>query len=78
MAQLGTGKIPTLLDGKAEDVTPAPLAIPQAQPKAQPFNLGALWAGLAAAGNGRTYESVTDGGTVKTDAPFRADNEKSE
>lgn len=67
MAFIGTGKIPTI-DATAQDVTPPafmPLVIPQAQPKAQPkaspFNLSALWAGLfnAAAGKGRTFESVT-------------------
>ncbi len=66
MSYVGTGKIPTLIDGKAEDVTPtAPVYMPilaeQPKPKAQPLNLGALWAGLfnAAAGKGRTFESVT-------------------
>jgi hypothetical protein len=62
MSYIGTGKIPTLLDGKAEDVTPTapymPLVIPQ--PKAQPFNIGALWAGLfnAKNNNGRTYQQT--------------------
>lgn len=65
MAQLGTGKIPTLVDATAKDVTPTapvyPLVIPQAQQKAKPFDLGALWTGLfnAAAGKGRTFEAVT-------------------
>jgi hypothetical protein len=65
MSYVGTGKIPTLLDGKAEDVTPTtpvymPILAEQPKPKAQPFNVGALWAGLynAAAGKGRTFESV--------------------
>lgn len=67
MSYIGTGKIPTLLDGKAEDVTPTapafmPLVIPQAQPKASPFNLGALWAG--ATGKGRTFESVVNAPAV--------------
>jgi hypothetical protein len=66
MAQLGTGKIPTLLEGKAEDVTPtAPVYMPilaeQPKPKAQPLNIGALWAGLfnAATGKGQKFQSVT-------------------
>jgi hypothetical protein len=67
MAQLGTGKIPTLLEGKAEDVTPTatapyiPVLAEQPKPKAQPFNIGALWGGLvnAAAGKARAFETVT-------------------
>jgi len=64
MAQLGTGKIPTLLEGKAEDVTPtAPVYMPilAEKPKAQPLNIGGLWAGLfnAATGKGQKYKSVT-------------------
>lgn len=74
MSYVGTGKIPTLLDGKAEDVTPTapaymPLVIPQ--PKAQPFNIGALWTGLfnAATGKGRTFESVAVVPTVNEPKP---------
>jgi hypothetical protein len=64
MAQLGTGKIPTLLDGKAEDVTPtAPVYMPvlAEKPQAQPLNIGALWQGLfnAATGKGHKFQSVT-------------------
>jgi hypothetical protein len=64
MAQLGTGKIPTLLEGKAEDVTPTATAympILAEKPKAQPLNIGALWAGLfnAATGKGHKFQSVT-------------------
>lgn len=64
MAQLGTGKIPTLLEGKAEDVTPtAPVYMPilAEKPKAQPLNIGAMWQGLfnAAAGKGHKFQSVT-------------------
>ncbi|MBI5955152.1 MAG: hypothetical protein HY865_26140 [Chloroflexi bacterium] len=51
MSYVGTGKIPTLLDGKAEDVAPAmpiiPILAEQPKPKAQPFDIGALWGGFS-------------------------------
>jgi len=58
MSYLGTGTRPTI-DATARDVTPAMPIL--AQPKANPLDLGALWAGLFKAkdNNGRTYESVT-------------------
>ncbi len=52
MAYVGTGKIPTLLDAKAQAVTPpaitAPIIAPQAQPKCEWMDNG----------NGHTYQSV--------------------
>lgn len=72
MSYVGTGKIPTLIDGKAEDVTPAnipmPIIIPQAQPRQN--SLGAVVAGWLMAwlgskyDNGRMYESVMPGVNV--------------
>jgi hypothetical protein len=64
MSYVGTGKIPTLLDGTAQDVTPPaymPLIIPAEpqKPKAQPFDLGALWTGLMGSGKKKKYQSVT-------------------
>ncbi len=39
---------------------PAYMPVLAEKPKAQPFNVGALWGGLvAAAGKARTFESVT-------------------
>jgi hypothetical protein len=57
MSHVGTGRIPTLLDGKAEDVTTTAPAYMAEKPKA--FNIGALWAGLFKNDNGRTFQSVT-------------------
>jgi len=63
MANIGTGKIPTMLDLSAQDV---PMPIIQAQPQqAKAFDMGALWAGLFKAKNdGRTYQSVTSAPAV--------------
>jgi len=57
MSYVGTGQRPTI-DATTHDVKPVMPIL--AQPPAQPFNLGALWAGLVGEKkNGRTYQSVT-------------------
>lgn len=66
MAFVGTGKIPTI-EATARDVTPTPVYMPvlaASEPKAKPFNLGAIWAGLVngwgVKKNGsRNFQSVT-------------------
>ncbi len=61
MANVGTGKITTLIDVPSENLSSFPVMPVFAQPKeTKPFNLSALWAGLfKAKNNGRTYQSVS-------------------
>jgi hypothetical protein len=75
LSYVGTGQRPTI-DATARDVTPAMPIL--AQPKAQPFNVGALWAGLFnAKDNKRTYESVVPAPAVIPEAnPQEVDAEK--
>jgi len=58
MSYVGTGKLPPI-DVTSQDVTPAMPILAQPQEQAKSFDLGALWAGLFNAKNGRTYQSVT-------------------
>lgn len=80
MAFVGTGKIPTI-EATARDVTPTPVYMPvlaASEPKAKPFNLGAIWAGLVngwgVKKNGsRNFQSVTPD-FVPTVTPKPEDN----
>jgi len=62
MAFVGTGKIPTI-DATAQDAAPL-MPVLASEPKAKPFSLSALWAGLmngwrVSDGGGRNFQSVT-------------------
>jgi len=69
LSYVGTGTRPTI-DATARDVTPAMPILAQPKPKANPLDLGALWAGLFKAkdNNGRTYESVATAPAVGPEA----------
>ncbi|NOH04675.1 MAG: hypothetical protein HND47_23240 [Chloroflexi bacterium] len=64
LAFVGTGKIPTI-DATAQDVTPNSVYMPvlASEPKAKPFNLSAIWAGLVNDWrvNNRNFQSVIPG-----------------
>ncbi len=61
MSYVGTGKIPTLLDGKAEDVTPAymPLVIPKHNRRRNRSTWARCGLAYSMQGKARTFESVT-------------------
>jgi hypothetical protein len=61
MANIGTAQVGKILDLPAQDVTPAPMAMPiiAAQPQENKFNFGALWSGLFKNADGRKYEFVS-------------------
>lgn len=59
LSYLGTGKIPTLLDGKAEDIA-QPKPQPQEQTPAKPFKLAEWWNMVKSNGNGQTYQLFTE------------------
>lgn len=71
MAVVGTGRIPTLLDGTAQDVTPSMPTVAAKQKRNFP-----LWAGLfnAVTGKGRKFHSVVTAPTSVVTKPTETED----